>query len=244
MLRFMEVRIPILKNIMIYYTGYAFTLTPAKVGEGIRSQYLKDEFGVPIAKSLPTVLSERYYDVIGVLAIIFVTAGLSDRSFMVYLGVALLVFFYFAVKKRIAIKMLSPLKGIRRLQKIHQNLVESVEVLETLLKPKIFLQCTSLTILAWGLEAVGASFAFKGFHVGLGMLLGAFDYVTTSFAGGVTLLPGGVGGTEASLLGLLLLQGHTYNDVVGAVLMIRFFALWYTILIGIAFTTIYKMSRK
>ncbi|MGI0045740.1 MAG: lysylphosphatidylglycerol synthase transmembrane domain-containing protein [Nitrosotalea sp.] len=245
MLVFMGIRIPVLRNIIIYYTGYAFTLTPAKVGEGIRSKHLKDEFEISIAKSLPTVLAERYYDVIGVLAIIFITAGLTETgSFMIYVGIMLLIFFYFAVRKKIALKMLSPLNKVKRLQTVQHKIIEAVDVLETLLKPRIFLQCTCLTIVAWALEAAGASFVFKSFHLNLGLLRGAFDYVTTSFAGGVTLLPGGVGGTEASLFGLLLLQGHTYNDVVGSVLMIRFFALWYTIMIGIVFTAIYKMSRK
>lgn len=245
MLRFMGIRIPVLKNIIIYYTGYAFTLTPAKVGEGIRSKYLKDDFEVSIARSLPTVLAERYYDVIGVLVIIFVTAGLTDtRSFMTYVGIILLIFFYFAVRKKIALKILSPLNKIKRLQTVQHKLIETVEVIETLLKPKIFFQCSSFTIISWALEAVGASFVFKSFHLDFGILRGAFDYVTTSFAGGVTLLPGGVGGTEASLLGLLLLQGHAYNDVVGAVLMIRFFALWYTIMIGIAFTFIHRTDKK
>ncbi|MDE1868010.1 MAG: flippase-like domain-containing protein, partial [Thaumarchaeota archaeon] len=245
MLRFMKIKIPVLKNIIIYFTGYAFSLTPGKVGEGIRSKYLKDSFEVSITRSLPTVLAERYYDVIGVIAIIFITVGLTQTgSFMVYAGIALLVFFYFSVRKKIALKLLSPLNRVKRLQAIQHNLIESVEVLETLLKPKIFVQCSFLTIVSWMAEAVGAYFVFKSFHLEFGILKGAFDYVTTSLAGAATLLPGGVGGTEASLIGLLLLQGHSYDDILGAVLMIRFFALWYVIIIGIVFTSIYKMNQR
>lgn len=243
MLRFLGIKVPILKNITIYYTGYAFTLTPAKVGEGMRSRYLKDEFGTPVAKSLPTVLSERYYDLIGVLVIIFLTAGLTNGSFMTYVGMILLVFFFLAVRKKVALKILAPLNKIRRTQKVYHSLLESVDVLETLLRWRIFVQSSLLTVLAWAFESAGASLVFEGFHLNLGLLRGAFDYVTTSFAGGITLLPGGVGGTEASLLGLLILQGHSYNDVVSAVLMVRFFALWYAIIIGIVFTAIHKRVR-
>lgn len=245
MLRFMEIKIPVLKNIIIYFTGYTFALTPGKVGEGIRSKYLKDDYGISIARSLPTVLAERYYDVIGVLAIIFITVGLTQaRSFIVYAGIALLVFFYFSVRKKIALRILSPLNRIKRLQAIQHNLIELVEVLETLLKPKIFIQCSFLTIVSWAMEAIGASFVFKSFHLKFDILTGAFDYVTTSLVGAATLLPGGVGGTEASLISLLLLQGHKYDDILGSVLMIRFFALWYVIIIGIVFTSIYKMNQR
>jgi len=245
MLRFMQIRIPILQNIVIYFTGYAFSLTPAKVGESIRSKYLKDDFKVPITQSLPTVLAERYYDVIGVLTIIFVTVGMTEaRSFMVYVGIGLLVFFYFAVRRNIALRILSPLSRVKKLRAVQHMLMESIEVLETLLKPKIFFRCTFLTIVSWTVESIGACYVFKGFHLEFGFLKGAFDYVTTSLAGAATLLPGGVGGTEVSLIGLLLMQNHSYDEVLGPILMIRFFALWYVIIIGIVFTSIYKMNQR
>lgn len=245
MLRFMHIQIPILQNIIIYFTGYAFSLTPAKVGESIRSKYLKDDFKVPITQSLPTVLAERYYDVIGVLAIIFVTVGMTEaRSFMVYVGIGLLIFFYFAVRKNVALRILSPLSRVKKLRAVQHMLMESIEVLETLLKPKIFFRCTFLTIVSWTVESIGACYVFKGFHLEFGFLKGAFDYVTTSLAGAATLLPGGVGGTEVSLIGLLLMQNHSYEEVLGPILMIRFFALWYVIIIGIVFTSIYKMNQR
>lgn len=245
MLRFIQIQIPILQNIIIYFTGYTFSLTPAKVGESIRSKYLKDDFKVPITQSLPTVLAERYYDVIGVLAIIFVTVGITEaRSFLVYVSIGLLIFFYFAVRKKIALKVLSPFSRVKKLRVVQHMLIESVEVLETLLKPKIFFRCIFLTIVSWTMESIGAYFVFKSFHLEIGLMKGAFDYVTTLLAGAATLLPGGVGGTELSLIGLLLMQNHSYDEVLGPVLMIRFFALWYVIIIGIVFTSIYKMNQQ
>lgn len=245
MLRFMKIKVPILKNVIIYFTGYAFSLTPGKVGEGIRSKYLKDEFEISIIKSLPTVLAERYYDVVAVLFIIFITAGLTEtKSFLAYIGVALLVLFYIAVRGKITAKFISLFNRIKKLQGIQYKILESIGTIETLLQPKIFLQCSILTIISWSVEAIGAYFVFKSFHLKIGVLNGIFTYVTTSLAGAATMLPGGVGGTEASLLGLLLLQGYGYNYALGAVLIIRFFALWYVIIIGVVFTSIYKLNQR
>jgi len=62
--------------------------------------------------------------------------------------------------------------------------------------------------------------------------------------GAATFLLEGVGVTESSLLGLLLLEGYEYNQSLNAVLVIRFFALWYVIFIGVVFTLLYKISKK
>lgn len=245
MLRYMEIKIPIFKNMIIYFTGYAFSLTPGKVGEAVRSKYLKDDFQVSIVKSIPTVLAERYYDVVAVLSIIFVTIGLTEtKSLLTYLCATLLVLVYIAVRKDIATKILSPLNRIKRLEKIQHKILESVDTIEKLLQPKIFLQCTVLTLISWIVEAIGAYFVFRSFHLDIGILKGVLTYVSTSLAGAATMLPGGVGGTEASLLGFLSIQGFSYNDSLGAVLLIRFFALWYVIIIGIVFTYIYKLNQK
>lgn len=245
MLRYMGIKIPIFKNIIIYFTGYAFSLTPGKVGEAVRSKYLKDEFQVSVVKSIPTVLAERYYDVVAVLSIIFVTIGLTEtKSLLTYLCAVLLILVYIAVKKNITTKILSLLNRIKKLEWIQHKIIESVDTIEKLLQPKIFLQCSILTLVSWSVEAIGAYFVFKSFHLNIGMLKGVLTYVSTSLAGAATMLPGGVGGTEASLLGFLSIQGFSYNDSLGAVLLIRFFALWYVIIIGIVFTCIYKLNLR
>lgn len=244
MIKNMKIKIPILKNIIIYFTGYAFSLTPGKIGEGIRSKYLKDEFQVPITKSFPTVLSERYYDVIGILVIIFLTTGLSTQNFIIYLSIAFIFLFYFAIKKKIAEKLLLPFFKIKKFSSFCNRLIDLIDTIEILLKPKVFFQITVLTIVSWAFEAIGTYFVFKSFGIELGILKASFLYVITSFIGAASFLPGGLGGTEASFLGLLLAGGFKYNDILGPVLITRFFALWYVIIIGITFTFIYKLNKS
>ena len=244
MLRYMKIKIPLKENIMIYFTGYTFALTPGKLGEGMRSKYLKDHYNIPIEKSLPTVFSERYYDVIGVISIIFITTGFVDQNVIVYLSLGLLVFFYFAARKKNATKILSTIKKIKRLTNLTQKTLTVVETLEVLLKPKIFLKSSIITVISWGFEALGLYFVFRSFDIDLGVANACSLYVITSFIGAVSLLPGGVGSSEGSLLGLLLLDGFSYTQVLGPVLITRFLALWYMIIIGIVFTFIYRAYSK
>ena len=243
MLRFMKINIPIGRNMMIYYTGYAFSLTPGKVGEAMRSKYLKDDFGVALEKSVPTIFTERYYDVMGVVVIALLTFGLSkSQSFFIFVSMGLLVLVYFAVKKKIIIRLLSPLKSSARLCKISSKIVMVSENLDSLLKPKIFLVCFVLTIVSWVIESTGAYFVFNAFDIQTTIPSAIFDYVLSALVGASSFLPGGIGGTEGSLIGLLLSEGHNYNQALGPVLMIRIFALWYVILIGLFFTFVYKLK--
>lgn len=244
MLRHMKIKIPLKQNIIIYFTGYTFSLTPGKLGEGIRSKYLKDDHNIPVEKSFPTVFSERYYDVIGVISIVFIMTGFVEQNPIVYISLVLLVFFYFAAKKNNATKILSPLKKIKKLSNFTKKVLISMDTLEVLLKPKIFLKSSIITIIAWGIEALAVFFVFLSFDINIGVEKASSLYVITSFIGAASFLPGGVGGTEGSMLGLLLLDGFSYNEILGPVLVTRFLALWYMIMIGITFTFIYRTYAR
>ena len=149
MLRHMKIKIPLKQNIILYFTGYAFALTPGKLGEGIRSKYLQNDYQIPFEKSFPTVFSERYYDVIGVISIIFITKGFVEQNIIVYLSLGLLVLFYFTAKKKNATKILFPLGKIKKLSNLTQKLLVVVDTVEVLLQPKIFLKSSIITIISW-----------------------------------------------------------------------------------------------
>jgi len=244
MLRHMKIKISLKQNIILYFTGYAFALTPGKLGEGIRAKYLKDDYKIPIEKSFPTVFSERYYDVIGVISIIFITTGFLEQNTIIYFSLGLLVFFYFAARKKNATKILFSLGKIKKLSNLIQKLLMMIDTLEVLLQPKIFLKSSIITIISWAIEAMAVYFVFRSFDIDLGVAKVCSLYVITSFIGAASFLPGGVGGTEGSLLGMLLLDGFSYDEILGPVLVTRFLALWYMIIIGIVFTFIYKVYRR
>jgi uncharacterized protein (TIRG00374 family) len=241
----MEIKIPFYRNIVIYFTGYAFSLTPGKLGEVIRSKYLKDEFQLPISRTAPTVLAERYYDVVGVVVITLIAyAFLGAQNVFIPLSFFLLIVFYFSVNKKFSQKIFSVLGRIKRFNKIHYKLVEIRDSLEILLKPRIFIKSSLLSIISWGLESVGVYFIFKAFALNISLLNTAFVFVVGSLIGAASFLPGGVGGTEGGLLGLLILNGYSYDEIIGPVLMIRTYTLWYVIILGIFFTIIYNKHYR
>ena len=57
-------------------------------------------------------------------------------------------------------------------------------------------------------------------------------YATSIILGVASLIPGGIGVAEASLVGLLTLQDIEFSDAVVAVVLIRLFTLWFSTISG------------
>jgi uncharacterized protein (TIRG00374 family) len=60
-----------------------------------------------------------------------------------------------------------------------------------------------------------------------------FIYAFSTLAGAVSFLPGGLGGSEASMILLLRLSSVPLPVAVAAILLIRLTTLWYAVAIGI-----------
>jgi len=54
------------ESFLIFLSGLLMTIIPAKIGEMITAVYLKRK-GVKYRKSFPIIITERIYDVIGVI---------------------------------------------------------------------------------------------------------------------------------------------------------------------------------
>jgi len=58
------------------------------------------------------------------------------------------------------------------------------------------------------------------------------------------MLPGGIGGTEASMIGILKFMGISYADGLPAVILIRLCTLWLAVLVGVVFMIILLARSK
>ena len=76
------IRIPIKKNILIWLSGSALSITPGQLGELIKSQLLKNIFNIPRSKTAPIVFVDKFYDLAGafIASIIGVYPHLSIGS--------------------------------------------------------------------------------------------------------------------------------------------------------------------
>ena len=73
-----------------------------------------------------------------------------------------------------------------------------------------------------------------GVCIGLSSIKFALDekYSLSVIAGALSFIPGGVGIIEGSLGGLLSVQGIELSVAIAVGVIIRFFTLWYTVIVG------------
>jgi uncharacterized protein (TIRG00374 family) len=95
------------------------------------------------------------------------------------------------------------------------------------------LRGTGLGLLAWFSECLAFYVVLKGFgQESVDIVDATFIYSFATLFGAATLMPGGLGSTEGSMVGLLMYSGVLRPDAVGATLIVRLCTLWFAVGIG------------
>ena len=90
-----------------------------------------------------------------------------------------------------------------------------------------------LSIGAWSLECVSLWVVLRGFGQSTSLGLATFFYATSTLAGALVPVPGGLGVTETSLQEQMQALGHVSPTVsTGAMILVRFATLWFAVLVG------------
>jgi glycosyltransferase 2 family protein len=226
---------PPLLDARIWMASYAFTATPGKAGEAVRSLLLKQHCATPVAPSLAALLVERLTDGLAVLLLLLLNFSQWTRGQQVQLlplvlmsltGGLLLLY----KCRQILLPRLKPL--LSRL--LPQSAQEGSHCLVHLLSPRPLLQATVLGVIAWSMEGISLGLLLKALGQS-GMSWGGtiIAHTAAGLAGALSLLPGGLGSTEAGTVGLLALQGVPLSIATPATLLIRLMTLWFATGLGL-----------
>ena len=224
------------RSFAIFFTGLALSITPGKVGEGIKSLLLKTSSETPIVNSLPILFSERLLDVLGVALLLSFGLQAFQGGFPIFLlsiGTSIFLLLLFLKGPHLLSRVPAP----KRVKKWLMVFTESGGLLLSL---RNFVPMLLLTLLAWFSECFAFYLILKGFEISETLLYATFTYSLSTLAGAVTFLPGGLGATEASLFGLLLLRDIPKPLAVGSALLVRLATLWFAVLIGGGVFLIYR----
>ena len=233
-LKYLKINIGIKNSFGIYFAGMAFGITPAKVGELIKSQILKNKYSIAISKTAPIIFVERYYDLFGIAIISF--AVLLFLNFEIWIVLILLAISIsllgIAQQKSISLKILTSFSKIPFFNKYVNNLITGYETIHVLLSPKIFIKTILLSKAAWIVESIGVFFIFQAFNSSLDFANILFIFASSTLLGGISLLPAGIGVIEGGMLAQLLLHDIDYSFALCLVLTVRLFTLWMSVIIG------------
>lgn len=241
LLRVIDIRVPLVPSFVIFISGLTMTISPAKMGEVLKSFMLKEYRAVPISRSSPVVVAERASDVIGVM--VLGSAGTLAYGFgreVLAVSVVLMAVFIGIVQTRsLCLKLLRFAERLPLVRKFATHLEEFYESAYTLMKARHLLPTVALSTAGWFFECLAAYLCLRGLGVDLPLLLVTFIFVIASLAGALAMVPGGLGVAEGSMTGLLITSDVERGVAVAGTMIIRLATFWFAILLGLVGVFLY-----
>lgn len=219
-------------SLRIFLAGMSMGITPGKLGEVLKSFLLRDELGVAVARTAPTVLFERVTDLLSMLALIALAGGGQGPGLVEAVSLGL------AVGLLVVLGVPGPfLAALRWLPEAAAPLVAVLEQALTsgreLVRPWLTIWTSAISVVAWGLEALALTWIMGALGTELSAGVACRTYAFASLAGAVTMLPGGLGATEASMTVMLEGAGAARPEAAAATLLLRLTTLWFGVLCGV-----------
>ena len=204
------------------------SVTPGKVGELVKCYLLSSQMGVPVGRSAPALVMERLIDVISVFILALSGLAMLSAPAVVVLAVILasvLSVFIFA-RSRYALR-LTRLLILSRWTDLFEDYQEGFNQLAT---ARVIFVGLAIGVVAWSAEGLALWVILNGIGTD-NSILRALSVST--LVGAATTLPGGLIGTEGSMLALLQQSGMVKSAASASTVLVRFITLWFAVAIGV-----------
>lgn len=226
---------------LLFASGMVMAVTPGKVGEVLKSFLLKNMNGTPVAASAPIVLAERLTD--GLAMLLLMGLGLTIYpaarpafAALVILSVAGIIILQF---RPLCERILALIARLPIGNNIAPKLTTVYESTRQLLSLQLLTVSTIISVVSWFGECVALYYVLRGLGIEPSwyvLLVSTVVFAASTLFGLVSLLPGGLGVSEASSTGMLVLlvPGLAVGAATAATLIIRFCTLWFGVTLGAA----------
>lgn len=229
------------RSLLIFLAGFGLSITPGKVGELVKSVYLRRFTGAPINRTSAIVAAERITDAVAMvlLAAVGLTQYAYGRAFVGLLALGLLAGVLLLQRPHLVIRHFERVAHRPLLGRLAGHGASFLDASATLYRPSVLARAVALGVVGWAGEGLAFYFVLTGLGLAAGpdlLLTATFILAVSSLAGGASMVPGGLGVTDAGVAGMLLLlvddPGMSRSAAVAATLLIRFATLWFAVLLG------------
>lgn len=229
--------VPWRRHLAYYLAGFAFTVTPGKAGEAVRSLYLKPH-GMSYTESLAAFFVERLLDVLAIAALAIGGAWLFPdyRAFVLLSCLGIGTFTWFTIRPELPSRLndwAGRAHSTGKSARVLRHLAKLLQASARLLAPGRLYAGLAVGVLAWAAEGFALYLIARGMGAPLPIAAATGIYAVSVLAGALSFLPGGLGGTEAVMGVLLALAGVGSSTAIAATLLCRFTTLWFAVLIGL-----------
>ena len=222
---------------LTYIAGFAFTVSPGKVGEMARARYYS-RLGLSLADTAGAFFIERLMDVMAMMVLAsFIVASLPRYHIAMWsagvLVAGVLVTLASVPWSAIATRLQAWGRLPPGLVRLIVGITRALTAARSLLSPGALLFGFAMGLIAWGFEGVGL-YALGSIIPGtsLPVAAGVGIYAIAVLVGAISFLPGGLGSTEAAMTALLATQGYAVGDALLVTIVCRMVTLWLAVLIG------------
>jgi uncharacterized protein (TIRG00374 family) len=224
------------ESLRIYIAGFGLTILPGKVGEAIRSVFLK-KHGVSYPESLAAFFSEQFSNLISMLLLVTIGLWAYPKAQPVVVILAAIIVTVLVVLQQTKWLQAFEAFAVRRLPaKLGKLVGHGIEVVlhsGRCFKLPMLLQGMVLGLFAWGSEGVAFYYIMHVLGSDMPLQVALFIYAFSMLVGALSFLPGGLGGTEATMVALLMLNNVAQPQAVAATVLIRLATLWFAVALGV-----------
>ena len=232
------IRLPVVESWLTFFGGMVMSISPGKVGEVLKSFILRARHGLEVHRTAPVVVAERLTDLVAV--IVLAAWGVANREagvWVVGLSAAVVVIGLGVLAHPATGKAAAAVaRRGGRLSRWADAIAHGLESMRQLLAPRTLVSTTALSVGAWVLECIATWLILSAFpNVQLDLATATFIFAFSTLAGAVSMLPGGLGLTEGSMIALLTTGFDvmpTIEMATAATLVVRFCTLWYGVVLG------------
>lgn len=247
-LRVLDCEVDRASSVVIFLAGFTMSITPGKVGEVLKSVLLAQSHGYPVSHTGPIVIAERLTDLLGLFVIAAFGIAVFDYgrwAFAAILG-AVVVGMLVVSSERAMFAMLDLVARVPVVAKVRPKLEQAYRSTRLLLAPRVLAVGTVLSTVSWSMEAAAFYWIIETLGGTAEPLLAAFIFAMTTILGAVSFLPGGLGVTEGSMIGALMLFGVFTDEVTAAsaTYLIRIATLWFAVVLGVGALAVFGRWRR
>lgn len=236
----LKLNIPLKKMAVYYFSGMSMTVTPGKIGTALRLWFLNKGHGVSYSKGLPLMIMDPVTDLASlfIMTVVSVTAfgGGHLAGILLFGGVlvVILVLFSNPYLFQKVIKITYVIFG-RRKPRLFAALQKMVRNITHLVTPKVLTGTVVFSMIGWFASICAFWYVLVQMGADVSIWQAMFVFSFSTIIGGAMMTPGGLGGTEASMVLLLVALDVPYDTALAATLVSRATTLWFGVLVGFAF---------
>jgi uncharacterized membrane protein YbhN (UPF0104 family) len=224
------------ETLLYFFSGFALTTTPGKLGEAIRLWLINRRHGYSYARVAPLAIGDRLADVVAV--VITTAIGLSAltahaREFTTIVLIVLGMCLFLARPKPLMALLTAAYRRIGRAPRLFAGARRAIRLSSALVAPRSSLPVVALSVAGWLAECFAFYLLLKAMGPGLAIDQAIFTFSFSMLVGGFSMLPGGLGGTEITMVALLSSAGIEIHQAIAATAIIRVTTLWFAVGLGL-----------